>query len=326
MAGIERNSYFDGLRGIAILMVLGIHTCSIEDGSYRSHIIEIAIRQLLNCAVPIFMAISGYFCGKKCMDCRSAIIVFWKKQIPKIYIPYLICSSPFFLASVISDGSIFKNLLLWGMCGYAIFYFIIVIIQCYLLLPLIVNNRGLGGAISVVLSMISIWYIAYSGFNHYPSIYYAGPVTTWIMFFSLGVVLGNKKRNYSILIPLLLVTFGYVGELLETFYLNLKYGGGLGIKPTSFMFSTGMILLLFQSKIEHIYHHTNIRNLDYIASIGRDSYCIYLIHYYISTTSKLILSGSWFLRWSFVLITSLVIIIALKAMFPPRFLKMIGLQ
>ena len=55
-----RLSYFDFLRGIAILMVISIHT--FDNGMVLPDVI---LRNIMNCAVPIFLAISGYFLGKK---------------------------------------------------------------------------------------------------------------------------------------------------------------------------------------------------------------------------------------------------------------------
>ena len=53
--------YFDFLRGIAIMMVVAIHTfpkCSWDDSGDWGFIL---IRQILNCAVPIFLALSAFF-------------------------------------------------------------------------------------------------------------------------------------------------------------------------------------------------------------------------------------------------------------------------
>lgn len=58
-----RNAYFDFLRGIAIIMVVGIHTLPAADYTVcsASNVMTIVLRQLLNCAVPIFLAVSGFF-------------------------------------------------------------------------------------------------------------------------------------------------------------------------------------------------------------------------------------------------------------------------
>lgn len=50
----SRNTYFDFLRGVAIIMVIAIHT-------YHKAEDSVAFRQILNAAVPLFIAISGFF-------------------------------------------------------------------------------------------------------------------------------------------------------------------------------------------------------------------------------------------------------------------------
>ena len=47
---MKRNTYFDFLRGLAIMMVVGIHTYALGKDST-------VVRQLLNTAVPLFIAI-----------------------------------------------------------------------------------------------------------------------------------------------------------------------------------------------------------------------------------------------------------------------------
>ena len=58
----SRNLYFDFLRGVAILMVVGIHTFlghgGFDDFTTKTNTI---IRQILNVGVPLFFAISGFF-------------------------------------------------------------------------------------------------------------------------------------------------------------------------------------------------------------------------------------------------------------------------
>jgi surface polysaccharide O-acyltransferase-like enzyme len=56
----NRNHYFDFLRGIAILMVVGIHTYTMSNFDSVEGIRNIIIRESLNFAVPLFLAISGF--------------------------------------------------------------------------------------------------------------------------------------------------------------------------------------------------------------------------------------------------------------------------
>ena len=47
---MKRNTYFDFMRGLAIMMVVGIHTYTLGKDST-------VVRQLLNTVVPLFIAI-----------------------------------------------------------------------------------------------------------------------------------------------------------------------------------------------------------------------------------------------------------------------------
>ena len=96
----QRIEYYDFLRGIAIIMVVGIHTFVSYPIDSTIGYTSVFVRQILNCAVPIFLALSGLFCGKKLLDNKEKQINFWKKQIPKVYIPALIWSLPYFVLNV----------------------------------------------------------------------------------------------------------------------------------------------------------------------------------------------------------------------------------
>lgn len=132
MKGKERNRYFEALRGIAIIMVVAIHTYNKDSTSS----FELLARQVCNCAVPLFFAMSGYFLYNKSLADKEKLMSFWKHQIPKVYIPVLVWSFPWFLIGIL-HGNIVKPSLILLSCGYKVYYFVAVIIQFYLLLPLL---------------------------------------------------------------------------------------------------------------------------------------------------------------------------------------------
>lgn len=146
MNKIERNPYFDFLRGFAIIMVVGIHTVTNYAPTFETfgQICTIIIRLFLNCAVPLFLAISGYFIASKQISWGNEHFKFLKKQVPKVYIPCLVFSLPYFILSLSYGDSIIKSIIYFFMCGFSVYYFIAVIIQYYLLLPAFTkfNNRG----------------------------------------------------------------------------------------------------------------------------------------------------------------------------------------
>ena len=129
---MQRDSYFDFWRGIAIIMVIGIHTYS--DGFMHMNLV---LRQFLNCAVPIFLAISGYFIGKKSFLEKGSYTSFLKKQVLRVYVPMLFWSIPWMVLAVHGGQRPFIALLRTFFGDMSIFYFIILIIQYYALTPVI---------------------------------------------------------------------------------------------------------------------------------------------------------------------------------------------
>ena len=151
-------TYFDFVRGIAILMVVSIHTFN-STANFETFQggFQIVFRQILNCAVPIFLALSGFFLGRKTFESKHDIIHFWKKQTAKVYIPCLLWSIPLF----ISRGITINNLVSLFICGYGIYYFIALIIQYYVLLPRLIKYKKKWLFISLFVSVISIIVITY---------------------------------------------------------------------------------------------------------------------------------------------------------------------
>ena len=139
----ERIAYFDFLRGLAIMMVVGIHTYTLGEDSTE-------VRQVLNTAVPLFIAISGYFLSQKRMGNKEDYFSFLKKQLPKVYLPVLVWSLPLYALAIYSGSSIlWQTILLFG-CGLSIYYFVAFIMQCYVVLPIVnsclsVSKRRRGG-------------------------------------------------------------------------------------------------------------------------------------------------------------------------------------
>ena len=138
---MERDKYFDALKGIAILFVIAIHTYS-----KQVDVIPLTCRQVLNCAVPLFLACSGYFLANKDLSTREARRSFWKHQIPKVYVPCLVWSIPLYVLAIhTGDRNFVINTLFLFICGFSIYYFVALIIQLYVLLPVIQQVRLTGG-------------------------------------------------------------------------------------------------------------------------------------------------------------------------------------
>lgn len=66
-----RESYWDSWKGVAIIAVVAIHasgaTQFFEDGSFNWYF-GLVLRQFIDFAVPLFLAMAGYFSMKGATD------------------------------------------------------------------------------------------------------------------------------------------------------------------------------------------------------------------------------------------------------------------
>ena len=115
------------------------------------------------------------------------------------------------------------------------------------------NAKLCNGGVILSLSLICVAVISYTSITRFPLIVFAGPVIVWLIFFWIGVFLSRRERDYKIGKIFIGVLLSFVLMLIETKYRHEATGGGYGIKPSSFIFSFLMILLLFSKRIEHKY-------------------------------------------------------------------------
>ena len=329
-----RNPYFDFLRGVAIIMVVGIHTCANHCGfdtlSLQANTI---IRQLLNTGVPIFFAISGFFLSNKDLTTKEKKNSFWKHQIPKVYIPTLIWSVPWLLLGLLGRKSPLLMTVLWLSCGLSIFYYIAVSIQNYLLLPVcqkIINSFPLFGLCgSAALSAFSIGFITWIRVFkqiEIPLIVYAGFFFLWIFFFVLGIYLARTERSYNISYIFLFLLFSLTLEYFETRFID-KLGYGGGIKPSSFLYSAFVILLLFSKKIEKAWNSYNFYFSSLVVWIGKMSFAIYLTHSLFArfVLPRLSITHLWLTDWVIVFLLDLLFVYFLRKVIPICWYKFLGL-
>lgn len=292
----NRNEYFDILRGMAIIGVVAIHSSGtglqFAESNLNFHF-TVLWRNLLNFSVPMFLAISGYFLAGKIVGGSNEYFTFIKKQLPRVYIPLLLWSFLWFSISVFVNNKpiyheFFKLLTFQSNGPY---YFIAIIIQCYLLLPILsrfANKSGLVVSIIASISMTAlIFYFRYYTEINLPLIIYAGNFLTWGMFFILGLYLGSIKdinMSNSLLVGLTF-TF-YALSCVESYALiNMFHQAGnavTAVKASSFMYSFFLIVFLFKNQ--------GLIKSKLLKIIGDMSFGIYLSHMIPLTIISLLLS------------------------------------
>lgn len=276
----ERIDYFDMLRGLAIIGVVAIHASPAMDQPVDDTInfyLTILWRSIWSYCVPLFISISGYFLAKKSFYQTQDYFTFLEKQIPRVYLPMLFWSLIFLILAIrYSDTTIttevFKLLTFQSVGPY---YFIALIIQYYLLLPILKRFANVKGLIlSIAISCFTvgvIFFIRYYLAIDVPLVIYAGNCLTWIMFFVLGLYLGQDKQIKVSNIVLIAFILGfYLLSCLETYFLLTWFNKPIANKLSSFFYAFSLIIYLFKNK-------GSIES-NALKKLGKISFGIYLIH------------------------------------------------
>jgi len=325
----NRNLYFDFLRGIAILLVIGIHTYSHVNFNSMVNVFKIIIRNIMNCAVPIFLAISGYFLGKKQIDSNKSYYFSITKQIIRIYFPMILWSIPLLVLYLYNKNSILKSIIMLIIGYYSIYYYISLQIQLYLIFPLLSKFKSkllLWSSLFItVFALLTIMYLTKIK-NHQITLYiYAAPFFTWLIFFSLGIYFARNKRNYSISKYLFLSIVTLAFSVFENYYWYTKNIPSFGIKLSSMFFSISVLFFLFSVQMEKIFSLNRLTRA--IVFYGRNSFFIYLTHcYIIKFLNKLLFLNSWFIRTVCIITLCALFTIIMNKIIPNNFKTIIGLK
>ncbi len=317
----NRVPWFDFLRGVAILMVVAIHTFPTAlppQGMAGDGLI--VLRQLLNCAVPLFLAISGYFLIQKSR--QRSYAQFWRRQIPKVYVPALLWSLPFLALYLFwKGGDWWKGLLLFFVCGFSIYYFIALIIQYYLLLPVLSKVKRGGVIVSFFITVLATGVVSYlnlvkgCGLSFIASV---GPFPVWLVFFTVGVYLGKmRERTYALWPWFVLLAVGLALSVLETKWVYPFHHTGYGIKPSTQLYSLAAIVLLFSQRVQAMFTSGG-RVFRAFVALGRISFGVYLVHCYFLVALPHLGSGlvGWAVRTLAGLLLSVGLIVCVRRFLP----------
>lgn len=280
----ERIEYFDVLRGLAIFSVVAIHSSDsgLQFGKESINFnFTVLWRNILNFGVPLFLAISGFFLAKKPIVKSSEYFEFIKKQILKVYFPLLIWSLVWLSFSILIQNKPAANELikLFIFQSSGPYYFIALIIQYYLLLPILkklANKKGLIISIFISITMTCvIFYLRYRVKISPPLILYAGNFATWQMFFVLGLYLGSSARikitnNYLVVSIIAFYALSCTESYILISLFDQAGDAVTAVKVSSFMYSFFLIIFLFKNH--------NLIKSRILKQIGAISFGIYLIH------------------------------------------------
>lgn len=234
----------------------------------------------MNCAVPIFCASSAYFFIDRDF-CGSNYARFLKKQIIRVYVPLLFCSIPYFILDLKNGNELWKAVLNLLFCGYSVYYFVALIIQFYVLLPLfqkirIFRNIFFGFVITLAWVFVYIYFI--DPIVTLPSVMYGGPIFCFWVYFALGSFLKENSivALKSRIVTIIFIVLFLVLSICESFFLMNKTQslGGTGLKPSAVLFSSTVVFALYGFRLEKKYKQNFITKT--VELLGKYSYGIYL--------------------------------------------------
>lgn len=184
--------------------------------------------------------------------------------------------------------------------------------------------------IAFLISLVSVALINYvraiKGIS-LPLTVYAAPFPLWIVFFVIGVYLSRRSRDYSLWWIVVGLCVTLLLQIIEARYLCSFNGVGQGIKPSSFVFSLFVILLLFSIKMENSWHTETSWFKRLVARIGEWSFVIYLSHtLVILFVSKFSLYGNapWLFRWLLIATIDVLAVCCLKQILPAKMRRYVG--
>lgn len=226
-------------------------------------------------------------------------------------------------------GGVVSDVLNYLLCGESIYYFILLIIECYLLAPLLIKHNNTSVLIVIIaisiLSAAAFEYVRFSNGIELPLIVY-GSFPPLLIFFYLGIYLTRHSRDYSLWLPLGLIIIGIILGLLHMDYVQDTFGvSAPGQKTSLYVFDIGCILLCMSRKSEMAFSDNSFTRK--IIYIGEISFGIYLTHMYLVFIADRFLPSmreNWIGLWSLSIVLTIGIIEICKKISPALSRRYLG--
>ncbi|MBP1762890.1 MAG: hypothetical protein H6Q64_2432, partial [Firmicutes bacterium] len=288
MANNERLQEFDLLRALATLTVIGIHVTA---AYVYTSMWGCLANQFARFAVPFFMIMSGFLlCHADLHNLSFSTLDFYRRRFGKVLWPYFLWSLLYCcLAGIIGRDLIGALLqlpvqLLWGTAYYHL-YFVVIIIQLYLLYPLLyrwllhapriclLTSLAFTLGCEIMLNLYSRGQINFpQQLNNLVLVFF--PV--WIFFFVFGMYAARYYQNWVRLIRnrrLLLALLWIISLALVTFdgYIHNTYGSSS--RPSVMLYTLCSFYFFYALALHYKGHFRTAVNW-----IARQSFLIYLLH------------------------------------------------
>lgn len=289
----ERLQAFDILRVLATLAVIGIHVSADYASTSGGGMF---FNQVVRFSVPMFIIISGFLLYYQELSSSrpEAAVSFYRKRFSKILWPYVIWTVFYTLMTqyllhtwpdrLVLLAAVGKHLI-WGTGAYHL-YFMVIIIQCYLLYPLLgvwLHNHYMS-FITVLLLLLSLCqvflYLHTIGRQHLPGTInpqlYLVAFPIWIGYFGLGMYLATIKAWIEARLSYALWPWGVLWAVSLALLLGDSYISGSYAssgKPTIMIYTIMSFLFFYGLALKY-----NCKEFPLSGWLSRQSFLIYLAH------------------------------------------------
>lgn len=353
---IEELYYIRGLAALGILIIHATGSFAVlsEYGS-RAMYVGVFLNQFFRFGSPVFMMISGLvlFYNYRSFD-EFDTKRFYKKKLKYIFLPYTIWSAIYFLYAHYVNNIPLKGempKLLRGILlgeNYSHLYFIFLIFQFYILVPLILKYliepmKEKPIQVFFIFALIQGAILIYEyyfrnpnaeGFMRLFNRYYWKTVFGWSSYFMTGGLIGLHYENFvdyiekhikGISIIYILVSTFYLGQVYFNIYINEGrnfYGKFGSIRPHTMIYAFFTMAML-------IYITRKIAKKDnffqrYLKNFGTYSFGVYFSHPLVLEELKLKLVGNFSSVIGYSRLSSLVLIVGFGIIFTYLLVLLLG--
>lgn len=272
MKPVSASNSLDILKICAITCVIVQHSC------WKHKLPDYCYFYLIYMAVPMFMMISGYllthYIQKIYQKGKGLFLEYYhpKNFMPKLlnyFIPFLLVLLLECYIQDIEEPMKIVQLIPYGGIRAAGNYYIPVFFQLLFLFPFIykLSDWPKSGSVIILVFLILFELIALKyqpAIQFYRLLFFKFLAPVW-----LGILSYRYKLSYKLIIPLALISLGYITMLKFGYF---KYPIFRSWKMTSFL-TSGYTLLLFHSGLKFL----NKYQLPAFYNIGRMTWFIFLI-------------------------------------------------
>ncbi|MGI5921810.1 MAG: acyltransferase [Syntrophomonadaceae bacterium] len=287
---IKRLAEFDIIRTLAAFSVIAIH---VSAGYIEVLPLSYYGNHLVRYAVPLFIILSGFMiCYVDHLGTPLSITDFYRKRAKRILGPFIFWGLLYsmlnqYMASITDPYTFLITLghdLIWGS-GYYHLYFLVIIIQLYLLYPLLrkwLNHNASTLVISSFIITLAVQVVLYLALFHkisLPARYslvYVRAFPVWLFYFVLGMYIATRKDYWQNWLPRKELSLGVlwlVSLVLVILDSQLTANGGSIVRPSIMLYAVVTFFFFYSLALKF-----KSCAGSWLTWLSEQSFLIYLMH------------------------------------------------